>query len=78
MAKWEVKRAAREPNLARHRHEQPQYRDVLNFSFVRCLGAVLFGDSVDVDEHGDEISGDTFCLCSTRPPNGLFRLYFHA
>ncbi len=30
--------------------------------FVRCLGVILFGDSIDVDEHGEEIGGDTLLL----------------
>jgi glycogen operon protein len=29
---------------------------------VRCFGVVLFGDSVDVDEEGEEISGDTILI----------------
>lgn len=33
-----------------------------NASFVRCLGVILFGDSLDIDEHGEEISGDTLLL----------------
>jgi len=28
----------------------------------RCLGVVLFGDSVDVDEHGEEVAGDTLLV----------------
>lgn len=31
-------------------------------SYVRCLGMVLFGDSIDVNEHGEEISGDTLLI----------------
>ncbi|RIK78920.1 MAG: glycogen debranching enzyme GlgX [Planctomycetota bacterium] len=30
--------------------------------FVRCLGVVLFGDSIDTDEEGEEISGDTVLI----------------
>lgn len=30
--------------------------------FTKCLGLVLFGDSVDVDDHGSEISGDTLLI----------------
>ncbi|NUQ65459.1 MAG: glycogen debranching protein GlgX [Pirellulales bacterium] len=30
--------------------------------FARCLGVVLFGDSIDIDEYGEEISGDTLLL----------------
>jgi glycogen operon protein len=30
--------------------------------WVKCLGAVLFGDSIDVDEYGEEIHGDTLLL----------------
>jgi len=29
---------------------------------VRCFGVVLFGDSIDVDEEGEEISGDTLLI----------------
>lgn len=29
---------------------------------VRCFGVVLFGDSIDVDEEGEEISGDTILI----------------
>ena len=31
-------------------------------SFVRSFGVELFGQSVDVDEHGEEINGDTLLL----------------
>ena len=30
--------------------------------YVRCFGVILFGDSIDVDDHGEEISGDTLLL----------------
>lgn len=30
--------------------------------FSRCLGVVLFGDSIDVDERGEEIQGDTLLM----------------
>jgi glycogen operon protein len=33
-----------------------------NTGFVRSVGVVLFGDSIDVDEHGEEISGDTLLI----------------
>jgi glycogen operon protein len=33
-----------------------------NAPHVRCFGVVLFGDSVDVDEEGEEISGDTILI----------------
>jgi isoamylase len=33
-----------------------------NSGFARCLGVVLYGDSIDVDEHGEEIQGDTMVL----------------
>ncbi|MGC3967279.1 MAG: glycogen debranching protein GlgX [Pirellulales bacterium] len=33
-----------------------------NSGFARCLGVVLYGDSIDVDEHGEEIQGDTMML----------------
>jgi len=29
---------------------------------VRCFGVVLFGDSIDVDDEGEEISGDTVLI----------------
>jgi len=31
-------------------------------SFVRCLGVQLFGETVDVDERGEDICGDTLLL----------------
>ena len=30
--------------------------------FVRCLGVQLFGEDIDVDEHGEDIVGDTILL----------------
>ncbi|MGH7199958.1 MAG: glycogen debranching protein GlgX, partial [Planctomycetaceae bacterium] len=33
-----------------------------NEAFVRCLGVALFGDSIDVDERGEEIGGDTLLM----------------
>ena len=33
-----------------------------NTPFARCFGVVLFGDSIDVDEEGEEISGDTLLI----------------
>ena len=30
--------------------------------YVRCLGVQLFGGDIDVDEHGESISGDTMLL----------------
>ncbi len=36
--------------------------DAWNKGFVRCLGVQLFGDGIDVDERGEEISGDTLLL----------------
>lgn len=33
-----------------------------NLGFTRCLGVLLYGDSIDVDEHGEEIQGDTILL----------------
>ena len=29
---------------------------------VRCFGVILFGDSIDVDDEGEEISGDTLLI----------------
>ena len=31
-------------------------------SFVRCLGVQLYGEGIDVDEHGEHINGDTLLL----------------
>jgi isoamylase len=31
-------------------------------SFVRCLGVQLFGNKIDIDDRGEEISGDTLLL----------------
>jgi len=33
-----------------------------NTGFIKCVGVILFGDSVDVDEHGEEVAGDTLLL----------------
>ncbi|MHB0958667.1 MAG: glycogen debranching protein GlgX [Pirellulaceae bacterium] len=33
-----------------------------NTPHVRCFGVMLFGDSIDVDEDGEEISGDTILI----------------
>jgi glycogen operon protein len=33
-----------------------------NASFVRCLGVQLFGKNIDIDEHGEQIDGDTMLL----------------
>ncbi|MBI2824978.1 MAG: glycogen debranching protein GlgX [Planctomycetia bacterium] len=33
-----------------------------NAPYVRCLGVQLFGQSIDVDEHGEMISGDTVLI----------------
>ena len=33
-----------------------------NSGFARCLGVLLYGDSIDVDEHGEAIQGDTMLL----------------
>ena len=33
-----------------------------NAGYVRCLGVELFGESVDVDEHGEEIAGDNVLI----------------
>ena len=33
-----------------------------NESFVRCLGVQLFGKNIDIDEHGEQIDGDTMLL----------------
>lgn len=30
--------------------------------YVRSLGVILFGDHIDIDEHGEEISGATMLL----------------
>ena len=36
--------------------------DAWQKSFVRCLGVVLYGGEIDVNEHGEPIFGDTFLL----------------
>jgi len=36
--------------------------DAWKQSFVRCLGVLLFGDSIDIDKAGEEISGSTLLL----------------
>ena len=36
--------------------------DAWNKGFVRCLGVQLFGENIDVDERGEQISGDTLLL----------------
>ena len=33
-----------------------------NLGFVRCLGVLLLGGDIDVDEHGESIRGDTMLL----------------
>ncbi len=41
---------------------QEMTNDAWSKSFVRCLGVQLFGEHIDVDERGEEISGDTLLL----------------
>ena len=36
--------------------------DGWNTGFARSVGVILFGDSIDVDEHGEQITGDTLVL----------------
>jgi hypothetical protein len=36
--------------------------------WVKSLGVILFGDSIDVDEHGEEISGDTLLVLFNAAP----------
>lgn len=36
--------------------------DAWNAPFVRCLGVQLYGKNIDVDEHGEQIDGDTVLL----------------
>jgi isoamylase len=36
--------------------------------WVKCLGVVLFGDSIDVDEYGEEVSGDTLLVLFNAAP----------
>jgi isoamylase len=31
-------------------------------SFLRCLGVLLYGKNIDIDQHGDQIDGDTMLL----------------
>jgi len=33
-----------------------------NSGFVRCLGVMLVGDSIDIDEHGESIGGDSLVI----------------
>ncbi|HEX2243844.1 MAG TPA: alpha-amylase family glycosyl hydrolase, partial [Gammaproteobacteria bacterium] len=37
--------------------------------WVKCLGVILFGDSIDVDEYGEEISGDTLLVLFNAAPS---------
>jgi glycogen operon protein len=30
--------------------------------YAKCLGLILYGDSIDVDKHGEEIAGDTLLI----------------
>ena len=36
--------------------------------WVKSLGVILFGDSIDVDEYGEEISGDTLLILFNAAP----------
>jgi glycogen operon protein len=36
--------------------------DAWNKGYVRCLGVQLYGESIDVNARGEEISGDTLLL----------------
>lgn len=36
--------------------------------WVKCLGVILFGDSIDVDEDGEELSGDTLLILFNGAP----------
>ena len=36
--------------------------DAWNTDYSKCVGLVLFGDSIDVDDHGDLISGDSLLI----------------
>jgi isoamylase len=36
--------------------------------WVKSLRVILFGDSIDVDEHGEEISGDTLLVLFNAAP----------
>ncbi len=33
-----------------------------NDGYSKCVGLVLFGDSVDIDQHGEEVGGDTLLM----------------
>ena len=33
-----------------------------NVGYARCLGVQLFGGAIDVDEHGEDVVGDTMLL----------------
>ncbi|HEX2239196.1 MAG TPA: glycogen debranching protein GlgX [Gammaproteobacteria bacterium] len=39
--------------------------------WVKCLGVILFGDSIDVDEYGEEISGDTLLVLFNAAPSHM-------
>jgi isoamylase len=41
---------------------QEMTEEAWNKSFVRCMGVLLLGGPIDVNEEGEEISGDTFLL----------------
>lgn len=56
-----VKEQSREIAWLNQRGEAMRDEDWRDES-VRCVGVVLFGDSVDVDEHGEEVAGDTLLL----------------
>jgi isoamylase len=40
----------------------PMSKEAWSSSHVRCLGVQLFGHNIDVDEHGETITGDTMLL----------------
>jgi isoamylase len=54
---------AEAPHIAWLHHDGTEMTEKQwNTPHTRCFGVVLFGDSIDVDEEGEEISGDTILL----------------
>lgn len=46
--------------LAPDGHEMPE--DAWNVGYVRCLGVFLYGGSIDVDDRGEQIKGDSILV----------------
>ncbi|WP_235935012.1 glycogen debranching protein GlgX [Candidatus Laterigemmans baculatus] len=43
-------------------HGAEMTEEAWNTEYSKCLGLLLFGDSIDVDDHGDQISGDSLLI----------------